>query len=235
MEKSFEAHFFVFDTLDREIDKKLKSKRANPPELFAVLRENLPAMGFAPEAAGKIAELFENKLSRLNYRHQNPNYLTHPIRVAAAYLHHLKQPSYEQAVLALAHNLNEVAPGMIAGIEERLLPRAVQDQIAALTVDRVRQNDPQYLNAYFDSIAAMGPHAMLLKGLDKLDNALGCLFLECVAEYMEINTRYLCPRLEKFYPDLARYLAEVSLYIQKPETRKRFCEFDPAKSKALSQ
>lgn len=215
-----EDPFFRFDDPDTEIGRKIESRRASPARLMDRLAREEAVRRLDADDQERLGAL-SDLLLRLPFDQVYPNYLNHPIRVTAAYLTHRPDPSYDDAALALCHNAKE------AGLAEDiacagLLPDNVGRRIALLTIDRDRERDPDYLDAYYDAIRDEGPDLMLLKALDKLDNALEWPLDDLPSWHGRVVLDHVVPRTHPGHPEVARYLRELVPYVARPDVKERF-------------
>lgn len=144
----------------------------------------------------------------LDYAHPGQDaatYMCHPLRVGRMYVDHAHKPHDEGVGLAVLHNILEVSTApreeLAATLGEPMLRN-----IAILTVDRARQWDRAYKDAYYAAIADAPAHVGEVKVLDKLDN----LYLLCLnpdeqvrALYLDEIERWVVPLAERRLPELA--------------------------------
>jgi len=132
-------------------------------------------------------------------------YLIHPLRVSEMALQ--AGCGSDAVTIALLHNMIEVASIDASELEQRF-GLSVRKGIEALTVDRVRQHDPVYKNAYYGRIREAGRDVGLVKVFDKLDN----LFLLCLNndaavrhEYLKEIECHVLPLIPEDMPELSEY------------------------------
>lgn len=133
-------------------------------------------------------------------------YLAHVYRVTELSLAAVSENSAATAVLALLHNVMEVAT-----ISRDALAQQCGDKVAqavdALTVDRKQQFDLAYKADYYRAIAGLGTEVRVVKACDKIDN----LFTLCLnpdaaarARYIEEVRRFVAPLASTVSPILER-------------------------------
>ena len=125
----------------------------------------------------------------IDYRHDGLSseiYAAHPLRVAAMVILSQDEPDVHAGVIALLHNVYEVSDIAADEISEQFGEK-VSAGIATLTVDRVRQWQPEYKTAYYAAIRDGGPSISRVKVFDKLDN----LFLIGINPDQSIRKRYM--------------------------------------------
>jgi hypothetical protein len=201
--------FFELGALDREIEKKLASLETPAEELAEELVELVP-----PPGRLRVRELW-TALASLSFDHLYPNYLAHPVRVAGSWLHLRPDLGYAEVALALCHNVREAG---VAGSVP--LPPELRRAVDVLTIDRARERDEAYLDAFYDRLASEG--LIVLKGLDKLDNALDWVRHDVEAYDVRVVLEHVCPRLEREEPALADYLRGLTRYVVSGAAKERF-------------
>lgn len=190
--------FFAFGPFAEEIERKLAAVEKPAAQLATELVVQRPGL------AGVWAQL-----ERLPFDDVYPNYLNHPVRVAGSLLAVRPHADDEELTLALCHNVRE------AGVEERLdLPPRVAAAVATLTIDRARERDPIYLDAFYDGIERAG--LIVLKALDKLDNALEWARYDVDAHDVRVVLEQVCPRVEREDARLSEYLRDLTHYVAAP-------------------
>jgi (p)ppGpp synthase/HD superfamily hydrolase len=148
----------------------------------------------------------------LEYHHpgqSRPVYLAHPLRVTTLYLRFFRPADAAGAATAILHNVKEVT-----AVDRVALASAAGEEVAAavdlLTVDRARENDPEYKRAYYAEIESAAPYVGRIKVLDKLDN----LFLLCVNPSAEVRERYLGEIEQLLLPLAARVAPQLVAYLR---------------------
>ncbi len=63
---------------------------------------------------------------------------------------------------------------------------------------------------------------ILIKALDKLDNTFGWVKMDMSGYYSDVVLHFVCPRLEKVNCDLTKYLRELTYYVLKESTKKKY-------------
>jgi (p)ppGpp synthase/HD superfamily hydrolase len=113
-------------------------------------------------------------------------YLAHSFRVATLVIDLDAEVETENVVVGLLHNVLEVSDATPALLSEEVgeRPAAV---IEALTVDRTRQHDPVYKDAYYAALADGPRSGRVVKVADKLDN----MFTLCLDPDADVRSRYL--------------------------------------------
>jgi signal transduction histidine kinase len=213
--------FFHFDTLDKEIEKKLLTRGMSGSDLMPLLLERLEKRFFPREDLEKL-DRFYQVLAGADFAKETRHYLSHPIRVAASYLELLKEVRYLDMAFALGHNLKEKMGDAFGEISDELLPRQAKLLIESLTIDRARERDHDYLNQFYSQIEKCGMNPMLFKALDKLDNALCWVILDLEPYHAEIVLDFVCPRIQSAFPQLEEYLRQLVRYAASREAREKF-------------
>ena len=144
-------------------------------------------------------------------------YLAHPTRVAGMTL--FLSPNSEKkllGIISLLHNVLEVSSVSYKKLIEET-GHEVADSIQILTVSRDFQENTDYLNKYYNSIA-LTPHSLsVVKIIDKLDNLfmLGLNPDEAVRQrYLNEISHYVLPLVNQFLPQLANYFENLVLFNQ---------------------
>lgn len=214
-----EGLFFRFEGFDREIGRKLASLTAGADTLAQALWDLLGRRHFVEEDLARLRAL-QDRLAVVPFDDMYPGYLTHPIRVAAAYASLLPSPSADDVALGLCHNLNEA--GNLAGVASvrALLSPEVQRRIDVLTIDRAREREQVYLGQFYDRIAGEGD-LLTLKAFDKLDNTLWWVEFDVEDWDADVVLRHVCPRLAPRVPQLAEYLVQLVPYVLDEANKKR--------------
>lgn len=133
-------------------------------------------------------------------------YLAHVYRVTELTLAAVPQSSVSAAVIALLHNVMEVAS---VSREELAMHFGdpVAEAVCALTVDRPKQFDPAYKQVYYSRIASLGTVVSAVKACDKIDNLLTlCLNVDpsARARYIEEVRQFVVPLASTVSPLLER-------------------------------
>lgn len=152
----------------------------------------------------------------------DPNtYIVHSLRVATFAVRMRRPPRIETMIIALLHNVYEVAGIGEPELEAAGYDRRVAEAIRLLTIDRAREEDQRYLTKFYRDIERSGTDLSLVRCLDKLDNILG-LELSEVADrlrYIDLAVRFVAPMARHLSPDFGRYFDEVASYIADGEIR----------------
>ena len=119
----------------------------------------------------------------------NKYYVNHPIRVAKLslmWLNLIKEKNFDLIILALIHN----------ALEKNIIPletlrseysQWVYNSIITLTVNRSKENDPDYIKQYYYKLQKTDKYTQMLKVFDKLDN----IYSLCLNPDDEIRSKYL--------------------------------------------
>ncbi len=220
--------FFCFESLDREIEKKIESDRTETALLMDELRRKLAGCGLGNDDLNRLDQLFAD-LSAHRFDDYEPSYLNHPIRVTAAWADHLERMSLDEAVFGLCHNIRESGAGGLAAIEESQLIPTMRARLDDLTIDRSRERDPAYLARYYDRIAAANGSLIVFKALDKLDNKLLYPLYDIDSHHFAVVTDYVCPRVKPLRPRLAEYLERLTAYVGSTAAKRRHRRGEPAR------
>lgn len=139
-------------------------------------------------------------------------YLRHPYRVAMLATQKIDVIDYERIIIALLHNVLEVSKvseSEIFGIAGS----NVLEALKALTVDRRRQEDPVYKDAYYKHIEEISPSCASVKIFDKLDNIYMVCFNPSESirnSYLDEIDRWVVPMACRVMPDIGEYMQGVS-------------------------
>lgn len=124
-------------------------------------------------------------------------YLAHVYRVTGLSLAAVPESPAKTAVLALLHNVMEVASVGRDELAEQF-GEMVAEAVGALTVDRQRQFDLAYKEDYYRGIARLGTEISAVKACDKIDN----LFTLCLNPDAAKRERYI-QEVRRFVAPLA--------------------------------
>lgn len=216
MDNAVHDVFFAGEDVDIEIRRKLATLDRPPAQLVdRLLREARPT----PDDAAAVRALARELLSD-GQDEERVEYVRHAIRVAASAVRR-GGATRNDIVLALLHNVYELPWFDGADLERRHLPAHRHGLLALLDTDRSRERDPSYLDAFYDAIAAHSD-LLVLKALDKLDNALSYVLWDLDDHHRDVVIDVLCPRVRPVDPGLADYLAGVARYVARPDVRERF-------------
>jgi flagellar motor component MotA len=95
-----------------------------------------------------------------------------------------------------------------------------------MTIDRSQEKDRNYLMNYYDGIENHSSGLILLKGLDKLDNAFIWVLRDLEERHWQIMFDFVCPRVAKVDHELAVYINDLTNYVidgpKKHELRNKF-------------
>lgn len=214
--------FFESEPFDREIFKKLISQRVSAILMMDALLAELRGKGLDAAAESKVKDLFAKYLFGSEFDKNKPHYLSHPIRVTAAFVTLAGKADYETVALGLCHNLKEkMGENYRQAIPEDYLSNDNKDKIDVLTIDRNQERNPAYLKYFYDGIDQV-PGLMLLKTIDKLDNAFVWPTLNLEPYHAEVVLQQVCPRMAKTEPELSKYLEDLTLYVESPEIKEKF-------------
>ncbi len=211
--------FFAYDEFDVEIAKKLESLDADSDDLFAALLDELSRSTGAIDLAR--VEAFYVHLKSLGFDRVYANYLNHPVRVAGSYYRIFEDASTDDILFGLCHNALE------AGVVDRLGPDATPDvvgRIETMTIDRAREQDPEYRKQFYREIERHSPELFVFKALDKLDNAFWWPILDIEKYHADIVLEDVVPPLSQIDARLASYLGAVTEYVRDPDTKRRIAE-----------
>lgn len=147
--------------------------------------QKLSAFGLSGAPGSKIDEAFQI-LKTAAFGAGKEDYIAHPVRVAEFCLDFSSQPDESLVMTALLHNIMEVA-GFSSNRLQSLFGKKLFNAWLLLAVDRALQEDPVYLNSYYQRLRDASPDVRLVKIMDKLDNLL-ILFKQ---PSIQIKTRYL--------------------------------------------
>lgn len=222
--------FFEFHDYDTEIETKMISQKISSSIMVEALYRFLSESGTNSQDIQKTKELFSNYLAGTAFDKEKPHYLSHPIRVTASYLASSGQFDYEAISLGLCHNLKEKSgDNFRQDIPDAYLSEKNKQMIELLTINRAQEEDRTYLARFYDAIANE-PSVLLLKALDKLDNTLIWPLLDLEKYHADIILDFVIPRIEKSKPKLAKYLFELTKYVERPEVQKKFRALNQSES-----
>lgn len=211
--------FFAFEPFDLEIEKKLATLSVGSGPLCAEYLAIVEKSAVASADVSRVEKLCERLLG-LGGSTEYAEYLTHPIRVSASYLPYLSHPTFDDLALSLCHNAIET--DWYDAIQEQFLSPGVRGQIKLLTIDRTLERNREYLDRYYNDIEAAPGKLMVLKTLDKLDNALWWAQFDVTRHDSDVIFEYVCPRAARIDRRLADYLEGLARHVLKPETKKRY-------------
>lgn len=212
--------FFTFADFDSEIVRKLDSLDVAPERLMRGWLDRLRGRGLTATDGDRLEELFR-RLSVLPFDHMHRGYLTHPIRVAAAYIDRLERFDYPSAAVGLCHNLVEAGFADHPALAGPFLPDDVRADIARLTIDRQRERDSAYLASFYDGLAGGPRDLLLLKAFDKIDNVLWWPRLDVGPHDVTVVLKFTCPHVSTTAPDVSDYLDRLARYGISDEAHKR--------------
>lgn len=164
---------------------------------------------YAQEAARTAALAAFDFGAKLEYSERGEaagGYFMHPVRVAFLLAAFGGAEEHRDFVCALLHNVFETAPassGQVAAVADD----GIVAKIRALTIDRSRQSDPEYLEAYYAGIVRADAGA--IKVVDKMDN----LFLLHVAPDRDVRRRYIAEIRRHVVPLCAHALPAATGYL----------------------
>ncbi len=210
------------ESIDKEISKRLYALENPETETFS---ESLWEKGI--KSLSPNTQTYLNKIlsfaSSIQYHHvglSSKAYCAHPIRVAGMTLI-LSHESEKQLLgsVALLHNVLEVSSINVEELRLRT-DNITTEYIQKLTVTRDLQEDPAYLNQYYNSIASTSHKLSIVKIIDKLDN----LFMlglnpdsNVKASYLTEIENYVLPLVEDSLPILTEYMKSLVSYNRKNE------------------
>ncbi|HMO04552.1 MAG TPA: hypothetical protein PKC67_08625 [Kiritimatiellia bacterium] len=202
-------HFFNFGPYAAEVDKKMRSLQV-PARRQAGLLWDVVAEAGSTADLHAAQELF-CWLEAQGLDRVYPNYLSHPVRVAASMFATGLPVDTGWLLFALCHNGDE------AGILDRLPEMEGREMVVArirtVTIDRAREKDPVYRRDFYDGIAA-SPGLMLFKCLDKLDNLLWWPALDIEDYHYRIIQDDVLPRMPNVHARLGVYVAGLLDYVR---------------------
>lgn len=222
--------FFQFRDYDTEIEAKMISQSISSSVMASEFYQFLIDFGLGPQEISRTQELFSRYLAGTAFDREKPHYLSHPIRVTAAYLGCLKHAGYEEISLGLCHNLKEKSGEQFRhAIPDHFLSEPNKQKIEMLTIDRNQEKEPEYLTSFYDAITC-DPHVLLLKSLDKLDNTLIWPLLDLDPYHAQIVLNFVCPRIQKSHSRLAEYLIGLTQYVVRPDVKAKFRELNQSQA-----
>lgn len=171
--------------------------------------------------------------SAIEYQHgavPSHVYLKHPLRVAASLVDHI-QGEDDMIVIALLHNVLEVTTIPYGDLAARF-GAPVATAIRNLTVDRARQYDPVYKDAYYAAIEATSTACARVKVADKLDN----IYMLCLNPSADIREKYLdeidrwvVPMADRVIPEMGARIAAASKDMRKTGYLDKAAEIEKAR------
>lgn len=144
-------------------------------------------------------------------------YFTHPVRVTTAAIKVQSFPNLETILISLLHNAIETYELTARDLTDAGYSDHVTKAIGALTIDRAREKDPQYLAAYYQNIQEQGESLVLIKCLDKLDNLLTLPIFEDDAariRYLDVAEWYVLPLAHRLSSEFGQYFKTVLDYMR---------------------
>jgi hypothetical protein len=210
--------FFSWRSMDVEIAARLNSDGMPVVELGRRLHEKAHALGVTGAELERLRELC-TALDHCDLDRTYPGYQRHPIRVTAAFLAEVNNPSYLLAARALCHNARELDLAEYEAVAREFVPSDAQHCLDLLNTDRERECDKLYLKDYYDAIAAAPFDLLVLKGLDKLDNFLEYATTGIDPWHVDVVLEFLEPRLRSRHDRLARYLGRLGSHLVDPQAR----------------
>lgn len=157
--------FFSFSKINEEIEKKNRSLKVNPKKLFLLFLKRTSFLDFEK----KKLLFFFLKLQKLNFDKIYKNYLTHPIRVSDMYFQNTKNTTVDDIKFILCHNIIEC--NFFNKLKKYLNDKQIE-KIKILTIDRNKEKKQLYLKKFYNTIFKHSKNLLILKSLDKMDNAL---------------------------------------------------------------
>ncbi|HEU5236132.1 MAG TPA: hypothetical protein VFU37_03255 [Pyrinomonadaceae bacterium] len=162
--------------------------------------------------------LFARSLKSENAAHPSVRaYFSHPVRVATLALRLETVPSPEIVQLGLLHNVFEVSGLNESNLLEEGYSRRIAEGIRLLTVDRRRQYDPVYLEAFHRKIETHGEDLALIRCVDRLDNLLAFQLIErtkVIEDYLDLTIRFVVPMASRLSPQFGAYLLKLIAYMR---------------------
>lgn len=210
----------IFDSIEVEISKKLETMLKISDHGQETLL-NLSKKKFSPKETKKIATTinFAKSLTSADKNHPSIQaYINHPIRVSIMVLQSLRENQYKYTIIGLLHNVYEIGGLKESSLIQKGHDKSISKAIRALTIDRNRQYDKDYLSSYYKSIMDFSPELALVRCLDKLDNMLA---LELIREennrsiYIDLIQSFIVPMAKELSSDLGSYIEELGNYMQK--------------------
>lgn len=209
--------FFDYRPLRDEVGAKIESLSRPVAEQSTSLLRGLGEIGMAPDDIARARDLVA-ALEACPFDAIYANYLSHPVRMTAAFLRERPQAGFRGVALALCHNFRETAVAGQDEIERQFLEDGVRRSLDVLFTDRSRERDPAYLIEFYDGIAK-SEDLMLLKGHDKLDNFLSYVLHDLDPYHFDVVSDWVLPRLRPVNAQLADYLAALLAYASDPEMK----------------
>jgi hypothetical protein len=214
--------FFRYAALNDEIAAKIASLSRPAAEQADELLAELQRRGMCANDVDRTRELL-SALESCPFDLIYPNYLSHPIRVTAAYCREDGTLcSYRGAALALCHNFRETALSGQDSIEGEFLDDEIRTALDIFFTDRTQEHDPAYLTRFYDRINAAPHRLMELKGHDKLDNFLSYVLYDIDRYHFEVVENLVLPRLLPINRRLANYLSSVVRAVSTPALKSVF-------------
>ena len=176
--------------------------------------------------------------SRIEYQHgavPSHVYLKHPLRVATMLAQELEFFDPETIIIALLHNVLEVSSLSESQISD-VAGSDVLRAIKALTVDRGRQDDPEYKDGYYAQIEQTSLSCARVKIADKLDNIYMLCFnpSEAVRNcYLDEIDRWVVPMAGRIMPDIGVRMAAVSAVMRETGYLDKVKELEKARKTSL--
>ena len=213
--------FFTFDSIEREIRKKISSLSIGDAELRTLFADSIRSVLSSVDLRRSL-DLYD-LLGRLPFGNVYPGYFSHPVRVTAAFAHSITRPlTFDDVSLGLCHNMKE---NIVEGGDRILagqVSEATRRQIDLLTIDRTQQFEESYLERYYSAIAEDSADLILFKAHDKLDNLLISVCAPESVEHRAVTRNHVVSRLRRLYPQCADYIEALLSYVEQEENRKRY-------------
>ena len=184
----------------------LREKEFSGSEFHSSIESLLPMLKFDSNNILNIYNFYKY-ISSLEYHHPGltrQQYMTHPVRVAKLVIQFHKNYSSKEIMLALSHNVLEVAKINLSKIDNDCFLSLIP-YIEILTVDRELQWDHSYKVQYYAKIKKQ-KITSIIKVLDKVDN----LFLLKNNPSSDIKIKYL-NEIKEFVVPLAECYLPLSL------------------------
>lgn len=206
--------FFQFRPFDEEIEYKFHSAGFDTNEYFRTLKNEIVLFGLTQvDTLDELLHSIDKKLTDEPYQ----NYMNHPIRVTMSYVSLISEPTIQDVLFGLSHNVIELQIQDGLNISSENLKK-----IQTISIDRKREKDKVYRKEFYDQIEFYSPELLLFKALDKLDNTLSWVFLDLEQYHIDVVIDEVCPRLRKYNEKVSSYLEKLVYYTIDEKNKKKF-------------
>jgi hypothetical protein len=208
--------FFSFRTFEIEVEYKLQSANYNSDLYYQVFKEYLVSKKIKSlESLDSIHNIILNKFKAEPYK----NYMHHPYRVTHSYISALINPTVNDAIFGLGHNIKELGIDLGESFD-----KDSYNKVQTLTIDRKREKDKFYRKEFYDRIEDYSPDLMLFKAFDKLDNTLSWVLLDLERYHIDVLIDEVCPRVSKVNQTLSAYLLNLVDFVLDFKNKKFYKE-----------